>query len=121
MSLIQNSHQDHKSFAKDWILVVDDLRDFGQKNFEGKWYVYARTVPAALSWLRQYEFPQVWLDHDLGINPETKQEEDIRPVVRYLETIVKHGGYAPKVKILTVNPVGRQYIQQALGRNCELI
>lgn len=115
-----SNHQDHKTRAPDWVLAVDDLRKFPKKDSQGRWIIPAKSVEEAMLWLSKYEVAEVWLDHDLGTN-KMGELEDIRPVVRYIEAIAKNGGWAPKIRILTSNPVGRQYIISALESCCEIL
>ena len=107
------NHQEHKARTPDWVLAIDDVRTFPKKDSKGRWIIPARNIEQAMTWLEKYEVAEIWLDHDLGKN-QAGEIEDIRPVVRYIEAIAKNGGWAPKIRILTSNPVGRQYIQLAL-------
>ena len=62
---------------------------------------------------------ELWLDHDLG------EGLDIREVVKAIEENVNgrndHFPTYMKVRILSDNPVGRQYIRQALERYFEFL
>lgn len=81
------------------ILVIDDIREF-----EGA--THAKTATAGLRLLQEQEWDEVWLDHDLG------GDETIRPVVAWMEE--NHPANEPIIHVISLNPVGANYIVAAL-------
>lgn len=104
------------------VLVIDDLRSFWESRaYE---YVYARTYEEGLQqvvrWLDGVEhYDEVWLDHDLGEDPDPLNggvTQTIRPIVLYIveESIVFNNRRNTRIKVLTQNPVGRKWIFEQL-------
>lgn len=96
------------------ILVVDDLRVF-RDDLD---VVYARTLNETAPYLTaacsgKIVISELWLDHDLG------QSEDIRELVDHLDQLAIEGEKLPLdcIRIISANPVGRDYITRALGRH----
>jgi hypothetical protein len=105
------------------VLMVDDLRTFSVEEETAFGSVaYARTSEAALHAVA-LDWDDIHLDHDLG------GDDTVRPVVLELERI----GYEraicgkgldhrlPAIHIVSSNPVGRQYIRQALKRYYDIV
>lgn len=96
------------------ILVVDDERTLSK--LEGA--VYARTLLDAQAEYLLGPWDEIWLDHDLG------PEEDIRPFVRLLElagtlsAAIPHP--LPRIRVLSMNPVGAQFITDSLQKYYEV-
>ncbi len=65
---------------KPYRLIIDDVRTF--KPREGWQTVYARTVPEAREFLNEYDWDEVWWDHDMGyahtigVQYESKEQWD---------------------------------------------
>lgn len=110
----------HPDRTKENILVVDDIRVM---KFEA---TYARTLAEARALIQSQPWDEVWLDHDLDFNFATHDEAvtawqsidtcTTRPLVRWLEEQAHEGNPLPveMFVIHTGNPVGRQWIAQAL-------
>jgi hypothetical protein len=63
-------------------LLIDDLRGFR----DDRPATIMRTSAAALEFYAENpdaEFDEIWLDHDLGLFPDTKQDDTIMRVVDY--------------------------------------
>jgi hypothetical protein len=91
------------------ILIIDDLKSFlwAEQNAYNH-VTYARTLADGLALVQKTNFEEIWLDHDLG------GEDTIRPIVRWLE---EHPPSSTEIiRIISNNPVGQQYIFQALSR-----
>jgi|SRR5687767_9547067 len=86
-------------------LWVDDERDPVQHNHDG--WVWAKTCSEALEALRSGEVTHLSLDHDLG------GTETVRPVVLWLCDNLAWPGF---VKTHSMNPVGREWINQMIAR-----
>ena len=63
---------------------------------------------------------ELWLDHDLGC-----AGADVREIIKAIEeNVVGRNDHFPsdmKIRILSDNPAGRQYIRQALERYFEVL
>jgi len=93
------------------ILVVDDLRLFGDK-FNDMEIVYAVNSKEAIEELNKNysNFSEIFLDHDLGM--VDGKADDIGPVINWLEEqAVWCIAGDVKLRILTANPVGFQRIK----------
>jgi hypothetical protein len=96
------------------ILAIDDLRVCEGAD------IVVRSLPKqevqSLLRLWGYKIKELWLDHDLG------EGRDIRPTVKFIEEYHEYY-FTPdmKIKILSDNPAGRKYIQQALEKYFEVI
>lgn len=103
------------------IIVVDDLRYF--PSLEDRDVTYIRDLDTAIKWWESYvdaPFPvEMWLDHDLG--PDT-----VRPLVNIMECDL-HDEYLYgyifnlRVRIISDNPVGREWIRNSLERWVDII
>lgn len=104
-----------------YVLVVDDLRLFGDK-FVDLDIRYALNSKDAITILEQEadSFEEIWLDHDLGIVDE--KIDDVIPVVNWIEEKLVTSdklSNLQRIRILTSNPVGYQKIK-ALGRYIDI-
>jgi hypothetical protein len=93
------------------VLVIDDIRMFS--NTPDRHFTHAMNSADGLTLLQQGGWDELWVDHDLGRDPETGIEDTIRPVIRFIE---EYGIEISIIKILTSNPVGREYIRAAFSR-----
>jgi hypothetical protein len=95
------------------ILVVDDLRYFGE-TYKDCIIHYALNSKDALCFLNDKTnfdmLSEIWLDHDLGLVDGI--EDDIEPVINWLEEKAHAGdcSHISDIRILTNNPVGFQKI-----------
>jgi hypothetical protein len=101
-------------------VVIDDLR-----LFDGVEATYFRTLEAALEWWRRYRMEpepvELWLDPDLGGLPDATSLT-VRPLVSAIADYVETVGPLPlKVRIITDNPVGRQWMLDALGGRVPIV
>jgi len=103
------------------ILVIDDVKVFPfPDNVE---VVYARTLLQGTAYLEAWEIAheekidELWLDHDLGINPDTGEEEDIRPICLMLAERAFNGNPYPvgRIAICSLNPVGISWMWSTLS------
>jgi hypothetical protein len=98
------------------MLIVDDNRWFVRPQHiidGGATTLYARTVAEAIQCLRDFEFFELSLDHDLG------PEEDIKELVNWmlannewLKSTSLHYIY-----VHSMNPVGAEWIINALKKD----
>ncbi len=106
--------------TKENILVVDDIRVM---KFEA---TYARNIEDAKALILSQPWDEVWLDHDLDFHFDTQEQafsawqsidtSTTRPLVRWLEEQAHEGNPLPVQMFIvhTGNPVGKQWIAQAL-------
>lgn len=79
------------------ILVIDDMRTpLGSNSDDIVVFTY-RTPEEGLEALKLFhdsprKLNELWLDHDMGINPETGLDITIGPVMRWLEDIARTEG-----------------------------
>jgi hypothetical protein len=96
------------------ILVVDDLRLFGDEYHECIVH-YAVNSADALAFLEDETnfgmLSEIWLDHDLG-QLEDGTNDEVTPVINWLEEKAHNGecNHINAIRILTNNPVGAQKI-----------
>ncbi len=97
-----------------FVLVVDDLRLFGEK-YEDMVIQYATSSKEALEFLENNFglISEIWLDHDLG------GDDTVVPVVNWLDEKARKGeaNHITAIRILTDNPVGYNKIMLALDRH----
>jgi hypothetical protein len=104
------------------VLVIDDRRLFASDEEAQYTHAPSSIEADALLWADfsrfqrsargDWTYDEIWLDHDLGPG------DDVRKIVIDLEVWAKRGVAPPYViRILTSNPVGREYIVAALGRS----
>lgn len=97
----------------DRVLVIDDVRTF---DFPA---TYARTSYEGIKALKENNYDEVWLDHDLGMLDGT--DDTIKRVVLYLEYLAHRGTpYPATIVVHTANPVGRNMIVAALSKDYEV-
>lgn len=106
--------------TKENILVVDDVRVM---RFEA---TYARTIEDAKALLLSQKWDEVWLDHDLDFHFDTQEEafsawqtadtSTTRPIAKMAEELAADGKPLDVAMFIihTGNPVGRQWLAQAL-------
>jgi hypothetical protein len=87
------------------IVIIDDLRV--PVTFEGGDMRVYRTATEGLTALKQIyksggHVDELWLDHDLGFDPETGEEWTIMPVVNWLEEQA-HIGHPLDVRYIFVH------------------
>lgn len=98
-------------------LVIDDLRSFREEALAGSLF-YARTSQEGLAALRNYNSSGVknlWLDHDLGLNPDGSDDTIMRVVDWLCSEAYEGKPYkVSMIYIHTSNPVGRKNIERSL-------
>jgi len=107
------------------ILVIDDMRTYNAN--DGRHYTYARTfdkgLTAVMDWMDGIQsFDEIWLDHDLGIDPDpwnAERTQTIRPIVLWLveeALIFNRIRSSTKFRLITSNPVGRDWMRSQLEK-----
>ena len=98
-------------------LLIDDLRNFK----DGRITLIARTSKDALTILQHgvevQEYTEIWLDHDLGLNPDGTPDT-IMPVVDFLceQAFNDMPVKVDTVYVHTSNPVGAKQMMLSLER-----
>jgi hypothetical protein len=85
-------------------LLIDDLRSVGED-------MVARTPEDGKAMLSEFPVTHLYIDHDLGLDPEGNEYENGYKVVCWA---IENDCLPQYVQIVSSNPVGRQNIEAAL-------
>lgn len=106
--------------GKKYIVVVDDNRTLYWTPPEGEDIdiVHLRTSDAAIEWFEEHKgkwVDQIFLDHDLGTDPETGQDIDTRPFAVYLATLEnEYATWIEDIFVHSLNPYGADWLVKEL-------
>jgi hypothetical protein len=106
------------------IMVIDDVRTPLGSNSDNIVVLTYRTPEEGLKALQSFhdsprKLNELWLDHDMGINPETGLDVTIGPVMRWLENIARDEGRPLNVGFIfvhTSNPYAAEGMVHVLSR-----